>query len=437
MEDKLFCVLDDFEFFGEFFQSEDSYATRFPGRVTYSPEDGLILHYNIADNDIKFEYKYLIGVLDNGKRCTLIGPFDFRNSGLRFGQLTTRYGKHKIRYLVVGEFLDGDTKYNYCSFATNHMQAFFNDVDNLEVVPYQDESLMRICGDKWNLSLENRASFSDVTNRLKNLVRIEDDNARMILSDALEKIDGLDLSERMYLRKELEVVFVYEKENQSIESLFNIMRIISSMFSMLVGAPNFPEKILLGRQDGDGKISVISNVDLESGTIALAKRKINHHQMPINCKGIDLDKVVKKWISLHDEYQVIATVFSYEKNYRTLHEAHCDIVLYATNLEAISYRDKEKLKYEYPVCKYSSPSLLDFIKRSLSKAECASIGEAIGSLRNEIAHVGKPKKIMSKLNIRDYVNIGFGMKLVIVSYLFGELGIEMEVIHRYQERSLP
>ncbi len=36
---------------GEFFASEDTYATRFPGKVVYDLELGLMLSFNIADAD--------------------------------------------------------------------------------------------------------------------------------------------------------------------------------------------------------------------------------------------------------------------------------------------------------------------------------------------------------------------------------------------------
>lgn len=437
MGNELFCVLDSYEFFGEFFHSEDSYETRFPGRITYSPEGGLILHYNIADADIKFEYDHLIGVLDNGKKCTIIGPFNFRKSGLRLGGLTTRYGKHHIRYLVVGAFLEESAKFSYASFSINHMQEFFNDIDNLGFVPYQEEPLIRVCDNEWSLTVTNRASFYDVTRQLKNLIRVEGENAKNIVYEALERLDEFSFSEQVYLRNTIEVVFEYESENQSIESMLSVMQAISSIFSMLVGTPSFPEKIILGDNHSSEKLDIISDVALESGTVSLAKNKISHHQIPIGIKDMDFEEVLKKWISFRDKYQVISTVFDYETNYRTLHEAHCDIVLYATNLEAISYEaGKNKIKYEYPVRNYSSPKLIGFFETLTSKAGCASIGEAISELRNEIAHVGKNKKIMGKLKIRDYVDFGQGMKLVIVSYLFEKLGISMDKIHRYQDRFL-
>lgn len=44
-----------------------------------------------------------------------------------------------------------------------------------------------------------------------------------------------------------------------------------------------------------------------------------------------------------------------------------------------------------------------------------SLGKNISDLRNELTHVGRPKKLIKMLDINDFVNIGQILKLIVVS----------------------
>lgn len=66
-----------------------------------------------------------------------------------------------------------------------------------------------------------------------------------------------------------------------------------------------------------------------------------------------------------------------------------------------------------------------------------TLGKNLSDLRNELAHVGRPKKLIKILNISDYVDVAEMLKLVVVSHLLEQIGVARDVIYEYQKRLLP
>ena len=101
MSNKKYSAFEKYEFIGEFFVEENTYSTRFAGKIEYDLESGLILNFNIADYNFPRTADVLLGILDNGQKCTLIGPFDFNRTSMRIGKITTRHGRRCFKFLVL------------------------------------------------------------------------------------------------------------------------------------------------------------------------------------------------------------------------------------------------------------------------------------------------------------------------------------------------
>ncbi|MFQ1844125.1 HEPN domain-containing protein [Aeromonas veronii] len=146
--------------------------------------------------------------------------------------------------------------------------------------------------------------------------------------------------------------------------------------------------------------------------------------------------VLSNWLDVYDDFQVLSVSHQYETGFRTLHYAQSDIILYSTQLEAINVDlgGSSSEKYVRPFNTYASSELESQLVKIFEKTGEANLGRAIASLRNELAHVGRPKVMMRKLNIDDYVDIGQILRLVVISHLFAKLGIHQEQIHQYQGR---
>ncbi|WP_342178566.1 HEPN domain-containing protein [Serratia nevei] len=87
--------------------------------------------------------------------------------------------------------------------------------------------------------------------------------------------------------------------------------------------------------------------------------------------------------------------------------------------------------------KYASSSLKNNLESIFSKFNKKTIGENITIVRGELAHVGRPKKLMKVMTIDDYIKIGLYLKVTITSHLLSKLGLTKEQIERYQSKVAP
>lgn len=149
-----------------------------------------------------------------------------------------------------------------------------------------------------------------------------------------------------------------------------------------------------------------------------------------------MSTVLSNWFKVYDDFRVLSVAHQYETGYRTLHYAHSDIILYSTQLEAINLDlgGPSATKYVGPIETYASPELAFQLRKVFEKVNECDLGKAISTIRNELAHVGRPKVMMNKLSIDDYVDIGHMLRLVVISHLLEKLGIDRERIHQYQRR---
>ena len=441
MAQDIYSAFEEHEFFGEFFHQEETYSSRFAAKIQYSPEKGLRLEYNIADSEVPSECDSLMGILSNGKKCTLIGSFNFNHGGRRFGAVNTKHGTLGFSHLVIGDFVQPDKEFDHSRFTFHHMQEFFYPQGHLNGVPYKEGTLEKIDGKGWSIELENRALANDVTNTLTNLIITDNEEALSKFSLAFNKVKKDFPKETFLLRKSLEFLFKYTSDtSKTIKDISLDINKISSLFSIFMDRPTFPDEVkIYSNAEAKRPITLLSSIHLESRTVDLAKSTPSHFFMPINRNKIDLSSAVSTWLELHDSYRVLSTTFQYETNYRTLHSAYSDVVLFATNIEAVA-KDlgmPTSDKYEGPINKYGSDELKAAIKNIFLSHNNDTLGKNISNLRNELAHVGRPKNLIIILDINDYVNVSRILKLVVVSHLLEQLGVTQEVIHEYQNKLIP
>lgn len=439
MSNNKYSSFEKYEFMGEFFASEDTYATRFPGKVVYDLELGLMLSFNIADADFPKQSDVLLGILDNGQKCTLIGPFNFTGSGMRMGKVCTRYGNHGFRFLAIGEFKVITDLYDHARFTFSHMQEFFCPQGWIDNVKYEDGVIEKIESRDWDIEVENRANFIDVTHSLNNLLLTNNEDVAKEIIESVNAILSKHEDENLLIRKTLEFIFKFQpKEPKNVQDIYDVLYKVTSLFSIFMNIPIFPDEIKLYGAN-NSSVSILASQSLETRTVELAKSEPSHHFMPINRSAVDLSSCITKWLELYDNYQVLSTTFQYETNFRTLHAAYSDIILYLANVEAIAIDlgTHKKSKYMSAIEKYSSYELVSLLNLRFSKVNSNDLGKNLSDLRGELAHEGRPKKLMKQLDIGDYVEIGRLLKLVVVSHLLSKLGFEQDAIHDYQRKLIP
>ncbi len=154
--------------------------------------------------------------------------------------------------------------------------------------------------------------------------------------------------------------------------------------------------------------------------------------MPIRENNIALPAILISWIKSPKIFSTIVPSIQHETGFRDEHPAHGEIVLYATQLESISSRRSDK--YDYPINTYGSDKVKNGLRNIFSNINSESIGKNIGGLRNEIAHVGRPKELLNALSLKDLVYLGQYLQIIIIAYILTNLGVSKEVIEDYQNK---
>ncbi|MCL1126728.1 ApeA N-terminal domain 1-containing protein [Shewanella surugensis] len=438
MTKEIYSCFENYEFFGEFFADIDCNSGRFSGKIKYSPENGLQLEYCLSDNGAPSSCDRLFGILNNGKLCTLVGPFDFESGTHHHGKVLVKSGLHGFYYLLIDSFVEKHETVKLTHFTFNGMQEFIHPQGSTNQLKYQLEPILTTNGNNWELEVENTATHSMVGDNLINLIDSNDQEAKEKLELALKKIKNDHPQSSLYLRKSLKYAFKYKSEFKlNAEKTIDEITKIAGLFSILLSCPKFPEEMFFYFDDNKKQgVHVLNSICLEHRTIRLAQKEISHQMMPLNWKQLDMKIVLSRWFDLYDDFQVISVSHQYETGFRTLHYTYSDIILYSTQLEAINkdLGGESKEKYAKPIEMYASIDLklkLETIFKKINKHE---LGSNISTLRNELAHVGIPKNMMKKLSIEDYMEIGHVLKLIVVAHLLKKLDISKDNINQYQNR---
>lgn len=160
--------------------------------------------------------------------------------------------------------------------------------------------------------------------------------------------------------------------------------------------------------------------------------------LPLTIKNIDIEKAIKEWHDIADGYTSVVSSIQHETGYRTQHGIHSDLVLFSTQLEHINlmFKGKTVEKYTGPINKLGSPELIGLLCQKLGVTN-NDYGKQLADLRNEIAHVGRPKKLLTKIGSHDQLVIAICLRLIIQSYLLHAIGVGKDSIFDYQKKNLP
>lgn len=428
------------EWNGEFFLP-DHFENRFFGTVAFSPEKGVVLSYHITGHDLPGESEFLYGVLDTGEPCTLVGSFSSAHSGFSVKSgLSTRNGKAEFYFLVIGTFLGKGELFSEVSFSLTGMQEFFFPKGYKDLVKYSNEPLFTASTDYGQIVVGNNANFSMLGNDITAQIYNRNDEALADLKHAFEEIDSKYENSFFMLKKEISyMVTIKTNAGCKVEALYEHITDISNLFAILIYSPVCPEIIKLKHVDGDGhphSSTVYPSMALEKRTADLCKRERSHFHMPITRSKVDLANAITSWLKQSQKFTTIVSSLQHETGFRNQHSVHGELVMYATQFESISHSAGvgNTSKYEYPVNQFGTDKIKNSLTRIFSSVGETAYGKGIGNLRNEIAHVGKPKTLLSTLTIRDMVDISHLLQITILGYVLDAIGINKNIIAEYQDK---
>lgn len=430
------------EWNGEFFLPDHD-ENMFFGKVTFSPGAGLMLSYRVLDIKTIPDSNLVYGILETGQKCTLIGQFSQIRSGQRIvNGLSSITGKNEFDFLILDEFVNEDEKYSEVMFSVTGMQEFFFPGGNKDLIKYSDKPLIQVATDFGQISVRMNAIFSRLGKDITSQIYNRNETALLELQNAFKEINNRHSDSYFMLKKDIASVFILKtKVESTIYELYKHIMDISNLFAILLYSPVYPQKIeLIYRADTEylSENVVIPSLHLEAGTIGLCKQERSHFSLPITHSKIDLSTIISNWLRDPKQFSTIVSNIQHKTGFKDEHSLHGDLVLYATQLESISFSQKvKKRKYEYPVNEYGSEKVQAKLNEIFLGAGVKKLGEGIGDLRNEIAHVKRRKDLLSKLTMRNLLEISVILRLTILGFVLDSLGVDKKVISDYQDKHTP
>lgn len=438
MPNKNYDFTLEHSFHGEFWQDINDNQGRFSAKIEYTPYNGLFLDYCISDSKSPTSCKRLYGILNSGVPCTLIGDFDFNKGGLTWGNgVRVLTGQHHFQILIFNGFYDENDSIEYCNLALHGMQEFMHPQGFITQLKHSLNPLLTAQSKDWKIDIINTATFGMVGDGLINVVDCNNEAALEKFNEDFTSTKTAFPSAIFSLRKNLRFYFRYTSSNPlDIRSNIHELMKMSGLFSILMDKPVIPEELHIKFvKDTKSHPCLFSN-GMEQRTIDLALTEISHHLLPLNWKQLNIATILANWFTIGDNFTSLSVTYLNETGYRTLHQAHADIILYATQLESInnSLGGKSSTKYTGPIDKYAPNIIKGKLEAIFKIFNSNSLGKNIADLRNELAHVGRPKILMAQMKINDYVEIGLCLKVVVTSHLLSCLGLSDAQIERYQQR---
>lgn len=417
---------------------------RFAGTLRYSPNGGVVLSYTIPGFRELPECTELHGILDDGSRCTLVGSFSMCGAGstLKHGQ-ESRSGKQSFYFLVIGGFYSHDAPVEDVSFTLTGLQEFFFPAGYKDLVKFSNAPLATVSVPFGTIEITNVASFGFVPKDITSQIYCRDPDAIEALKLAFEKIEKEHPQAPFMLKKDIAYrLRLRFSAGVTLESAYQKISEIAGLFAMLNHGPTHPESLNITRQTEGGRPAsedVYPAMGLNQSTIDICTRKASHFQMPITQHTIDLSKLLTTWPENASHFETAVSAIQHEIGFRTTHSAHGDIVLYATQLDYISHaagRAKAN-KYSFPLDAYACVQLRERLAQVFAKVGVSDLGKGISDLRNDIAHIGRPPKMLADLNLADLVCIAACLQLTVIGFAFERLGVAADVRKTYQTHFLP
>lgn len=435
-------LLIDQEWTGTFFPP-DRQDLSFAGRLKYSPTNGLRLEFArpIDMTDRNLEWSYLLGNTSSGEPLTLVGKFSTEGNGvnMKYGMSYWTSTGYPFHYVVFGHHFDDAVTFDSFEFDITGVQDFFASDGMKNEIPFSKTDIVTAHCSAGEVKVIHSGKFDFVGNDLRVHFHSDDVAAIDELQKAYFEVRSRHPDFQPYLKRSLNYLFRFIPQiDLAIQNAHSIIQSVADLFAMLSFEPAKLSRFSATARDEDGKphpMTVFPSKIDDRGTIERSQAQRKYHDLPLNNGDVDLGSLIANWLEQGDRYLAISSMLQSKVSVISSHEIHGNIVLAATQLEGIAVQagvTKKKGKYEYGLRNYASDKLR---KRLAGLLNCAEddIGEHVSDLRNDIAHVGRPKKLLQKIDQRQQFLISIALQAVVIGYALEEIGAAPRVREKYQD----
>lgn len=436
MSDQL-SLLQSYSWFGQFKYAEDS--NWFPGRLRYSPESGLQLDYFMGLNFDIPSTSILFGVLNDGKLCTLYGSFNPSTGGMQFGKASLWKGTRGFNFCLIGEHFAEEHLFVGLDIDLNNFQEFCFSKSIHEQIPYRDEPLMNMDCGVFRVQLVNHGKFdfthSNFISQLYSENKVLLADLELAIGEVMQKHSGSVLFKRKNIGWYLRLV---HEEGIPARQWMERLSSIELLFSLLLFKPVLPIEMHLRDRDEESSIrsySVLGGINgLNNQTLPRVMHDEINQTLAIRFQTIELGAVVKRWLEAKESFELFASKIRDDFGGRSMHQCQTEFVLLLAQLESVAQKVglEPNKRYEEAIAKFGIPELVALFLKILDAVTLEEAAEALSDLRGEIAHFGKPRRWLIKIDLTHLIALNRCLDIVIAASLYKELGISDGVITEFQ-----
>ncbi|WP_155416629.1 hypothetical protein [Burkholderia vietnamiensis] len=443
---KIYNHFQTYEWLGLFWTPNKE--IEFPGKLTYTPENGLALEF-MCGAGAKFDKTtYLYGVVATGEKVTIFGDFNSAYFGYHFGEVSIYQGNPKFHTAVFGAHVEPDDKFSGFTLDLTNFQEFCHPQGWKGLAKYSNQPLFQGRADDLSISIVNTGKFSFLGKAAENLFFCENDQVTEKISQAILEISRQHENEQILQRKDIgwELWIEAERGVSYSEVMGNIGK-LENLLSLLIFSPvrRTEASILVADQQGDGKFRRLpflsSLFDMSKHKIEVLQREISHFHQAITPRAAkNFSEIISNWFANFDGFQSFVPQIANRFGRYHEHELRASVVLNLTQLEAISRYlgcNGEKDKYDLPLKTYDKTHIREILKFSLGIDDVDKIGKKLSEMRGEIAHVGRPIKLLAKIGTRGLLKISRCLEVVITSHIYEKLGVPEANIVEFQKKENP
>jgi hypothetical protein len=385
-------------------------------------------------------YDYLHGAVEDGIPCTLVGNFQLSNSGFSFklGHSYHTHDKYPFQYVIFGGHFDSLLKVSRFGFNLSGIQEFFAPASAKKFTPFVKGNVYEADVGDCHIAIQHLGLVDFVPSNLSALIHSTNKSAVEELQAAFDNIKARHPDFRPLIKQDISYTFsVRNKKDLSIPECIQIATKYADLFSLLAHNPRQVADFTILLEDQDHRwheFPVLYAGPIQKDVLDRSLEEGDYHQLPLNASHINLPKVLRAWSDKSSEFSTPISAIQNTGKFFSYHDTISSIVLNATQLEAISYaRRKKDDKFGYPIRLLASKKSRAKL-RNLLKCTDKQIGSRIADLRNEIAHVGRPKVHLSSLTSKDLFKVCRILESTVLVHALRQLGVSKASTHYFQDR---
>lgn len=416
---------------------------QFPGKLTYSIEDGVQLSFIYQmGNKIK-RTNYIHGVLENGEKCTLIGCFDPNRFSFSCGEVSIYKSKILFDSVIFGVHAAIEDKFDGISLDLTNFQEFCHPQGFRDRAKYSEKPIFTEYHGDIEVSLVNSAQFKSLTFNVDSLFYCRHEEAELEIKNAIKEVIEKYKTEEILTRTDIGWELILKnKGGFTVDEVIKHTLSIEQFLSLLLFFPTRRTKLNILRcskeQPGCFRyLSVLTTLfDISKFKEKVLKHNLSHISLPINSRNIDFGKTIKKWFAEQEKIQMYA--FSVYNNFGriTEPEIRSEIIVNLAQIELIAHslgKTKPVDKYDYPISYYGKGQIEGTLRESLKLLETEKIGVALSELRSDIAHFGRPVTRSKKMSLSDLYTVQKCLSFIICLSIYNRLEVPERNIHAFRE----